>query len=124
MVRLGSVGITYFVVGALFYGSGLISWEEAGIATYFFSSPGTKAVDGGALGGLQSTGGAIESIGAAVTGPILAIWNLLTTIIGFLGWPVGALLNAGVPWEGAILLGGTFVVALFFAIVNTVVRAA
>lgn len=123
MARLEQVGLTYFVVGVVMYGAGLIDWSEAGVATYFFSAPGSTSVDGGAVAGLNATGGAIESAATAVVGPILAIWNLLTSFIGFIAWPAGVLAGAGAPWEVTMLLGGSLVVAFFFAIVNTVVRA-
>lgn len=123
MARFEEVGLSYFVIGVMFYGSGLIDWSDAGLATYFFSSPGSAAVDAGAIAGLNSTGGAIESAATAVVGPILAIWNLLTSIIGFIAWPAGVLNGAGAPWEVTVLLGGSLVVAFFFGIINVVVRA-
>lgn len=123
MVRFGQVLLTYFVTGVIMYGSGIIDWSEAGVATYFFSGPNSQSVDGGALAGLQATGGSIESAATAVVGPILAIWNLITSLLGFLAWPAGALAGAGAPETVTMLMGGSLVVAFFAGAFNVIVQA-
>jgi len=124
MVRLGQVAITYFVIGVVMYGSGIIGWEDAGIASYFFSTPGAGTVDAGVVADLEEMGGAIGAVGTAVVGPILAIWGFITGILGFVAWPVGVLAGRGAPDAVVMLMGGTLVAAFVFGVIDTVKQAA
>lgn len=123
MVRLGSVALTYFIIGVLMYGAGIVGWEDAGIASYFFSDPGAATVDSGVVADLEQMGGSIGAVGTAVVGPILAIWGFVTGILGFLAWPVGVLAGQGAPGSVTMLMGGTLVAAFVFGVVDTIKQA-
>lgn len=126
MARLGSVVITYFVIGAVMWGSGLLDAGQLGVAEIFFDFSETGEVQPSEepQGLLDSMGNSIIDVAGGLVGPVLAVWDVLTQLISVLFWPVSALRSVGAPTEVVVLLGGTPTVAFFMGVIRTVRESA
>jgi hypothetical protein len=126
MARLGSVVITYFVIGAVMWGSGLLDAGQLGVAEIFFDfgADGTVQASQQPQGLLDAMGNSIVDVAGGLVGPVLAVWNVLTELISVLFWPVVALRSTGAPTSAVVLLGGTPTVAFFMGIIRTVRESA
>lgn len=126
MARLGSVVITYFVIGAVMWGSGILDAGQLGVAEIFFDFGANGGVEASEepQGLLDSMGNSIVDVAGGLVGPVLAVWNVLTQLISVLFWPVAALRSAGAPTEVVVLLGGTPTVAFFMGVIRTVRESA
>ena len=126
MARLGSVVITYFVIGAVLWGSGLLEAGQLGVAEIFFDFSESGGVEASQepQGLLDSMGNSIVDVAGGLVGPVLAVWNVLTQLISVLFWPVSALRSTGAPTEVVVLLGGTPTVAFFMGVIRTVRESA
>ena len=126
MARLGSVVITYFVIGAVLWGSGLLEAGQLGVAEIFFDFSESGGVEASQepQGLLDSMGNSIVDVAGGLVGPVLAVWNVLTQLISVLFWPVSALRSTGAPAEVVVLLGGTPTVAFFMGVIRTVRESA
>lgn len=125
MARLGSVVITYFVIGAVMWGSGFLEAGSLGVADIFFDfGPNGVQASSEPQGLLDAMGNSIVDVAGGLVGPVLAVWNVLTQLIAVLFWPVSALRNSGAPTEVVVLLGGTPTVAFFMGVIRTVRESA
>lgn len=126
MARLGSVVITYFVIGAVLWGSGILGAGELGVAEIFFDFGADGSVEASQepQGLLDSMGNSIVDVAGGLVGPVLAVWNVLTQLISVLFWPVSALRATGAPSSVVVLLGGTPTVAFFMGVIRTVRESA
>lgn len=122
MVKFSSMLIVYFVIGAMMFGAGAITWGDTGVVGEVMGDPG----DGGDLGSnkmvdrLNSIGGPIASAAAAAGGALLAVWNFIVEFISFVFWPVTVLSENGAPLSVTVLLGGTISTAFLAGILRTI----
>lgn len=126
MVRFSNVVITYFVIGAVLWGSGLLDAGGLGVADIFFdfSQDGAVQPSQEPQGLLEAMGNNIIDVAGGLVGPVLAVWNVLKELISVLFWPVAALRSTGAPTSVVVLLGGTPTVAFFMGIIRTVRESA
>ena len=126
MVRFGEVVLTYFVIGAVMYGAGLIDGGQLGVADIFFNISETGAVTASQepQGLLDAMGNSIVDVAGGLVGPVLAVWNVITELIAVLFWPVVTLRTTGAPDSVVVLLGGTPTVAFFMGVIRTVRESA
>lgn len=126
MARLGSIVISYFVIGAVMWGSGFLDPGNLGVTEIFFDFGASGSVEASEepQGFLDSMGNSIVDVAGGLVGPVLAVWNVLTQLITVLFWPVTALRATGAPTEVVVLLGGTPTVAFFMGIIRTVRESA
>jgi len=126
MVRFGEVVLTYFVIGAVMWGAGLIDGGQLGVADIFFdiSQNGTVQASQEPQGLLEAMGNSIVDVAGGLVGPVLAVWNVITELIAVLFWPVVTLRSTGAPPSVVVLLGGTPTVAFFMGVVRTVRESA
>ena len=126
MVRFGEVVLTYFVIGAVLWGAGLVDGGQLGVADIFFDISETGAVTASEQpqGLLDAMSNSIIDVAGGLVGPILAVWNVITELISVLAWPVVALQSNGAPPSVVVLLGGTPTVAFFMGVVRTVRESA
>lgn len=123
-MRFANIVVAYFVVGALMWGAGVISWQQAGIGGMFIDqNPNTDRIEvnGTTSQDLKDAGGPIRQAANTVTGGLLAIWNLMVRLIGFLTWPITVAQSVAMPPRLVVMLGGTPTVA-FFATLLRVIR--
>src|SRR6056297_294166 len=99
MVRFGEVVLTYFVIGAVMWGAGLIDGGQLGVADIFFDIPQNGAVQASEepQGLLDAMGNSIVDVAGGLVGPVLAVWNVITELIAVLFWPVVTLQTTGAP---------------------------
>jgi hypothetical protein len=126
MVRFGEVVLTYFVIGAVMWGAGLIDGGQLGVADIFFdiSQNGTVQPSSEPQGLLEAMGNSIIDVAGGLVGPVLAVWNVITELAAVLFWPVAVLRGAAAPPSVVVLLGGTPTVAFFMGIIRLVRESA
>ncbi|MFW5949422.1 MAG: hypothetical protein ACOCSD_07490 [Halolamina sp.] len=126
MVRFGEVVVTYFVIGAVMWGAGLVEGGQLGVADIFFDFAQDGAVQPSSepQGLLDAMGNSILDVASGLVGPVLAVWGVITELIAVLFWPVVTLRSANAPDSVVVLLGGTPTVAFFMGIVRTVRESA
>jgi hypothetical protein len=126
MVRFGEVVLTYFVIGAVMWGAGLVDGGQLGVADIFFNISETGAVTASEQpqGLLGEMGNLINDVAGGLVGPVLAVWNVIRELTAVLFWPVVVLQTAAAPPSVVVLLGGTPTVAFFMGIVRIVRESA
>jgi hypothetical protein len=122
MVRFTNILIVYFVIGAMMWGGGAINWQESGVGGLIVQSTGDDVeINEQTADELQQRGGPIqEAAGALGASPILAVWNLLVGLIGYLFWPITTLQGVGAPPRIVVLAGGTPVVAFYAGVLRLI----
>lgn len=123
-MRLSSVVIGYFVIGAVMWGSGVIDYSQVGIVEFFVSDPTTATVNAQSTGALEGMGGPIQQAAGSLTGPLLAIWVVIRDFVGFLFWPITVLASVGAPPRVVLLFGGTPTVAFFMGFIRVIRESA
>jgi hypothetical protein len=121
-MRFSSVVLAYFFIGALMWGGGVIQWDDAGVGTLFVEEPGTDgatAVNQDTAHELEGLAGPIQQAAQTVGGgALIAIWNLVVKLIGFLFWPLTTLAGLNAPPRATVVFGGPFVVAFFVSVLR------
>lgn len=120
-MRFSAILVTYFVLGAVMWGSGFIAWDSAGVAEHVIDDPTDE--QGGAddvRRGLENMGGPIGTAAGTLGGGLLAVWSFVSGVINFLFWPYTVLHDAGAPPEVSVLLGGGVCVAFIGSLIRTV----
>lgn len=118
MVQFANVVIGYFIVGAVMWGGGAIAWDDAGVATLFIDDPQTGATDKETARQLEQSGGPIQQASQSVSGGLIAVWNLLIKLVGYLFWPIVTVAGANAPPSVIVLVGGTPTVAFYTSIIR------
>lgn len=118
--------MTYFILGVVMWGSGLIGWGELGLVEFFFNNPETSGglANESVQAELVGTDNRLGDVAGGLVGPILAVWGLVTGVVTFLFWPVFTLAAMNAPPELTLLLGGTPVVGMFLGVIRTVRESA
>jgi hypothetical protein len=122
MVRFSNILAAYFVVGALLWAGGAIQWGQTGVAGLIVDTPEEGVeVNNETADQLQQRGGPIqEAAGALGASPILAVWNLLVGLIGYLFWPITVLQGVNAPPRIVVLLGGTPTVLFYGSFIRLI----
>lgn len=124
-MRFGHVVMAYFVIGTLMWGAGLITWDDSGVGSIIIDDPYGNSEDqvtneetGGAL---EQAGGAIREAAAAVGGAgLLAVWDFLAGLTGFLFWPVTVLISVNAPAEFIGLFGGVPTLGFYLGLLRMI----
>ena len=124
-MRFGHVIMAYFVIGSLMGGAGLITWDDSGVGTIFIDDPSANNEDDATnqetAGALEEAGGAIREAAAAIGGAgLLAIWDFIAGLAGFLVWPITVLIGVNAPAEFVVLFGGTPTAAFYVGLLRLV----
>lgn len=114
-----NIVMTYFILGVVMWGSGLVRFEDTGVVGFFFEDgtaggPGVQAFD--QLQQTLGSVGAIFGLADLFAGTIVAMVSFVTELITFMFWPFVVLQSSGVPTEVSLLLGGPPTVAFFFGL--------
>jgi hypothetical protein len=118
-MRFGSIVMTYFVIGAVLWGGGVIAWTDAGVGTALVDDPETAEVNEETGRQLEDVGGPINELADTVTGGgLLAVWSFVRNLISFLFWPIVTLHSVGAPAEATVLLGGGLTTAFYTSIIR------
>lgn len=107
MVNFRNILIAYVVMGVVMFGGGAIAFGDIGATQVFVEQDGgqfspneeTTTLLGQVDGAIQS---ALQTVGGSA---LIAVYQLLTGIIGYILWPITVLRGAGAPWDITLLLG-------------------
>jgi len=117
--------VVYFVLGALMFGGGAVTWDDSGPTKYFISQDATGvSPDEQTRQNLGGVAGAITSLVGQVGAPLILVWNLVVGLVSFLNWPIFVMAENSVPPRVTVLLGGTLTVMFYGALVRLVRRSA
>lgn len=123
MVRFEDIVIAYFVIGAVMWGGGAISWGDTGVVGVFIDDPGGPdsqvQPNQQTSEQLQRSGGPVQEAMQQIGGSgLLAAWNVVAGVIGFFAWPIGALVTVNAPPRIVVLFGGVPTVGFFGGLVR------
>lgn len=115
--------VVYFVLGALMFGGGAVSWDNSGPTKYFISQDqaGVSANEQPQQN-LDGVAGAITSLVGQFGAPLILVWNIVVGLISFMNWPIFVLAENSVPPRVTVLLGGTLTV-MFYGSIVTLIRS-
>lgn len=123
-MQMGNLVLAYFVIGAMMWGGGVLTFEEAGVITAVVTT------DDGRVDPAQAFSDAIDRqdsiIGGVVSafgGGLLIVWNLIKIIFDFIHWPIITLSENHAPPEITVLLGGGMTLSFYIAVAILVSRS-
>jgi hypothetical protein len=120
-MRFTKVVLAYFVIGAVMWGGGAITWGEAGVGEVLIDDPtaGAEGVDESQTDQLEGLPSVIGGLASTVSGGGLqAALGLLSSLFGVLAWPVAVLHSNGAPPSVTMLLGGSMTTAFYVSIIR------
>lgn len=113
VVRFRNVVMAYFIIGAVMYGGGVISYQDAGMTNLIVEDE-QGDLNEGLIDQLDSLPDVLketlDSVGASA---LLAVIDIVLNIMEFVFWPIVVLQAVGAPFVVVLLFGGSLVVALF-----------
>jgi hypothetical protein len=120
-MRFSGIIMSYFVIGAVMWGGGVIAWGDAGIGSLLVEDPQTGQINEETSTELEELGGPIKNLLNSVSGGgLVAVWSVISGILGFLFWPIDVLLSVNAPMEAVVLLGGGPTIAFYATLIRAV----
>ena len=122
MVRFGEVVMAYFLIGSVLWAGGAIPWDDAGIGNVIVDVQADDVTtQENTSQDLKQLGGPIQEASTTVSGGgLIAAWNIIVKLVGFLFWPVVVLDGIGAPKRIVVVLGGTMVMAFIVGLIAVV----
>lgn len=121
MGALRNIVLIYFVLGAVMFGGGAITFDNSGVTQFFIEQEPTGVAPGDQPNDkLSGLAGAITSLVGEFGGGTVLIWNLVVGLFGFMNWPIVVLLENHAPPSVIILLGGSLTASFYLAVVGLV----
>jgi hypothetical protein len=113
--------LIYFVLGAVMFGGGAVSYDDTGVTQWFIEDSGQNVeASDNANENLSGLAGAITSLVGQVGGVVVLVWNLVVALVSFFNWPIVVCVENGVPPSVTVLLGGSPTVMFYGALVTLV----
>lgn len=122
-MRFGELLVAYFLVGAVLWGGGVISWQQSGVGVLVLEQPASGDVEVNQETGesLEQAGGPIQQVGSQFEGTgLVAVWNVIVPFLGYLFWPITVLLAVNAPPRVTATLGGGLSTAFLGAVIKLV----
>lgn len=126
MARFRQYIIAYFILGAVMMGGGAVTYQEAGVPTFFIQEP-----DNGTVNATQEPqdnaggiGGMIKSVVDSFTGGLILVWELVTGLFTFMNWPIVVLQSNNAPPMATVMLGGPFTAGFYGSVIGLVKSSA
>ncbi|WP_136602220.1 PDDEXK family nuclease [Salinigranum halophilum] len=125
-MRFSHVAIVYFMMGVVVVGAGVVPASQIGIADVFVDTDGQDVqVNSTAVGGAEGTDGMLDNLIGPVRsalntisgGALMAVWGPLSTLMGFIAWPVTTMSHLGAPFI-VQALASVFVAAFSFGVLR------
>lgn len=117
----------YFIIAAVMFGGGVITWNETGAVQYFMGEDPDAAIPTGD----ESPGGAFDRVMAVIAqatgmfgGVIIMIVALISNLLQFMHWPVIVLSSNDAPLRITVLLGGSLVAMFYMSMIRLILSAA
>lgn len=125
MIRASNIVLIYFIIGAVMFGGGAVSWDNSGLTKFFIhQSAGNVGPSQQTQTKLTGVSGAITSLVGSFGGPAILVWNLFAGLVAYLNWPLFMFMDSNAPLTVTILLGGTPTVAFYMAAIRLVKSSA
>lgn len=119
--RLNAIILAYFLMGAMAWGGGALSWEKAGMGQIIIDDPGADDPTNQATQNkLENVGGPIQQAATSISGGLVAVWNIVVSLLAYLFWPIITLKGAGAPAEVWVVGGGTPTIGFYGALIRSV----
>lgn len=120
-MRLSSILMTYMIVGAVMWGGGVIAYNDTGVATYLIDNPQTNQLNENVTEDIENSGGPIKQAANSIGGGgLLAVWNLLSALLGFFFWPITVLMALNAPPQATVLIGGSLSLGFLLGIIRII----
>lgn len=126
-MRFSHVAVSYLLIGAIVIGSGVVPPSEAGLLDEFVE---IESQDG-ELESVQSDTNEEELTGAVgpvrnaldtiAGGAILAVWSFVSSLIGYVAWPITVTLAINAP-QSVVLVSSVMVASFVFGTLR-IIRA-
>lgn len=124
-IRSTNIVIIYFVIGAVMFGGGAVSWDNSGPTQHFVDmGPDSVSPNEDVQDDLEGVGSAITNLIGSFGGPVLLVWNLFFGLVSFIHWPLFVFSDVGAPVEITVLLGGTLTAMFYMAVIRLVKSSA
>lgn len=118
-MRFSHVAVSYLLIGAIVIGSGVVPPSEAGLLDEFVEIESTD----GQIEEVQSSTNEEELTGAVgpvrnaldtiAGGAILAVWSFVSSLIGYVAWPITITRAINAP-QSVVLLSSVMVASFVF----------
>jgi len=120
-IRASQIVLMYFIIAAVMFGGGAITWDNSGPTKYFIDmGPDGVGPSDETSSNLEGVSGAITSLVGSFGGPAILVWNLFAGIVSFIHWPLIVLWDNGAPPRVTILLGGALTAMFYMATIRLV----
>jgi hypothetical protein len=109
-MRLSNIILVYFMIGAILWGGGVISWQENDAGAVFLKTPDSNTVQGNSsvTGDVHGLGDPIsQALSTVAGGSLIAVWSFIKKLIGLTFWPVTVMIAMGAPVRLQVLIGGS-----------------
>jgi hypothetical protein len=122
-MRFTQIILAYFILGAVMWGGGVITWDQAGVGQLFVDDPTSGELNENTSEDITQAGGPIQQAASSVEGSgLIAVWGIISRFLGFLFWPMVALRVTGAPPRVWVTAGALCVV--FFGALVMLFRGA
>lgn len=124
-MRFSRIVLAYFVLGAVLFGGGAISYDDAALNSFFVkdTAEGFEA-NSETEGNLSNIENALGSLVGEFLGAIQLVYNLIVGMLGFLNWPIVVLATNNAPPMATLLIGGSLSVAFYMSVIRLVQSSA
>lgn len=123
-MRMGNLVLAYFVIGAMMWGGGVLTFEEAGVITAVVTTDDGRVAPAEAFANrIDQQNSIIGGVVSAFGGGLLIVWNLVKIIFDFIHWPIITLSENHAPPALTVLLGGGMTLSFYIAIAILVSRS-
>lgn len=124
-IRASNIVVIYFVLGALAFGGGAVTWDDSGPTQYFIDvGPDGVQPDSNTQEEVSGISQTITSLIGSFGGPVILVWNLFAGLVSFMHWPLFTFMDANAPIRVTILIGGTLTTMFYMAIIRLVKSSA
>lgn len=110
-MRLGSMVMTYFLIGALVLAGGVVPPAETGLVQQFIDTGDhsvnedqVSAEGGGFLSNLVTP--VENALNTVAGGGLIAVLNKIDAFLGYIAWPYTLLNYWNAPWQLTYLIAG------------------
>ena len=121
MARFSNIVLAYLIIGSVMWGGGAVAWGQTGVNQFFIEQDQGhyQATDNAndEFGGVDDI---VKNVISQFGGPIIIVWNLVSSIISWVNWPISILLAVGAPPRVVVGIGVPFTAAFYLSFIRVV----
>lgn len=106
-VRLSSVLMVYFMIGAVCFGAGIVGYGNAGVTHVVIETVAGEQIETNqqTTQDVEDLGGPVEeALNTVGGGGLVSAWNFVSGLLNYLLWPVSVSVNVSAPVEVTVLV--------------------